>query len=123
MAEEVHSYEVVFLFELLEIATERVNLTGSARDEILLLAIDSLEAVNRIALDVLRTDGLYQFLNSRCDIMLRPVRLCIIPHTAYLIFLSNERASDFEAHATAAALPAHCLILAPCSITLDASVL
>ena len=50
MAEEIHQHEVVFLLELLEITTERVNLTGSASDKILLLAVDSLEAVNRIAL-------------------------------------------------------------------------
>ena len=44
----------------------------------------------------------------------------IITHAAHLVALAYEHAPHLEAHAAAGALAAHCHIIAPCRVALDA---
>lgn len=120
MAEKIHQHKAVLTAHPADIAAEGVYLAWRARDEPPPLAVYGAEAIDGVALDILAARRLHKLLHGRGHIMFGAGGPGIITHAAHLVALAYEHAPHLEAHAAAGALAAHCHIIAPCRVALDA---
>lgn len=111
MAVEIHQDKVAFTVELACHSAERVYLTRSASNQIFLpLAIDLLECLFCIALDILATDGLHKLINCGGDVVFCSLLLDVIAASNCFVTLRNKLFAYLKSNASTGTLSAHILI-------------
>jgi len=123
MAEEIHQHKIVLATELLYISTKRINLAWRTHHQIFLLAIDGLECISRIALDILTAYTLNKFLYRRGDVVFSPSCPSIISTTYDFKSLFQKIAPRFKTNSTTGTLTPYGMLLAPCPVCIDCLIL
>lgn len=116
MTEEVEQHKVVFTVELLDISAEGVYLARRTCNQIFLFAVDSLESIHGITLNVFAASTWDKFFHGGSDIMLGSVLVGIKANTTNLIALSQEIFTNLKACTARRAFSSYQMVFAPCGV-------